>query len=107
MTYRTTSADQLAGPELTIREAWQRFHADNPWVYDKLLELCRFWVSRRPGQRLGIGMLFERLRWDLAIRTTGEPLKLNNNYRALYARKIMDEHPEFADLFQTRRLRSR
>jgi hypothetical protein len=105
-TYRRTEQDQLVGPERTIREAWQRFDRDNPDVYSRLLELCRIWIAKRPDQPLGVKMLFERLRWDIAIRTTGEPLKLNNNYTALYARKIMDEHPEFGDLFRTRRLRS-
>jgi hypothetical protein len=104
--YNVTEADQLFGPEQTIAEAFARFHAQNPRVYDRLVELCRRWVAKRPGQRLGVKMLFERLRWDLAMETTGEPLKLNNNYTALYAREIMEREPDLADLFETRRLRA-
>lgn len=102
-----TAQDQLVGPERTIREAWERFDRENPHIYDELVALARKWTAARAGHRLGIGMLFERLRWDLAIKTTGEPLKLNNNFRALYARKIMRQEPDLADLFETRRLRSR
>lgn len=104
--YTQTEQDQLFGPEKSIRASWERFDRDNPEVYSRLIELALTWVKARPGQPLGIGMLFERLRWDLALRTTGEPLKLNNNYRALYARKLMNEVPECHDLFRTRRLRS-
>lgn len=104
--YRATAGDQLVGPERTIREAWERFHADNPHVYARLVALARRWREARPGSRLGIAVLFERLRWDLAMETTGEPLKLNNNYKSLYARLMMDREPDLDGLFETRRLRA-
>ena len=105
--YRTTDADQLVQPKgQTIRQAWEEFDRANPQIYRELVRLARVWVDKRPDHRLGIKMLFERLRWDLAIKTTGEPLKLNNNYHALYARKIMAQEPDLADLFETRRLRN-
>jgi hypothetical protein len=104
--YRVTDADQWVQPSGSIEQAWAAFHAANPHVYAQLVDLARLWVAKRPGRHLGIGMLFERLRWDLAMRTTGEPLKLNNNYRALYARLIMEREPDLTGLFETRRLRT-
>jgi len=50
-------------------------------------------------------MLFGVVRYDHALRTDvdpAEPFKLNNNYRAFYARKIMAEVPELAGFFEVR-----
>lgn len=103
-----TEHDQLVlvGPgERKLRDNFERFHADNPHVYRELLALSYRWVERHPGRSCGIGMLYEVARWTLALRTEGEPLKLNNNYRAFYARKLMDE-PGLEGLFSTRRQRA-
>lgn len=90
--------------EGTIEAAFWRFHEANPQVYTRLVELARAWKKRRGGKKLGIGMLFEVLRWEVAMRTAGDQFKLNNNYRSLYARLIMDREADLAGIFDTRRL---
>ena len=92
--------------EKSLRESFLRFHEENPEVYDTLVQLSDRWLSRRPGEPCGIGMLYEVARWTISLRTKGEPLKLNNNYRAFYARRLMDEHPRFEGLFRTRKQRA-
>lgn len=88
----------------TIEADFWRFHTANPEVYAGLVNLTRVWLERRPGRKLGIGMLFEVLRWEVAMRTTGDDFKLNNNYRSYYARLIMSRNPDLAGVFDTRRL---
>lgn len=90
--------------ERTIDEAFARFHADNPQVYDELRMLA-VRARRRGARRIGIAMLFEVLRWRHTLRTDGRDFKLNNNYRSRYARMLMDE-PELAGCFETRGLRA-
>ena len=86
-----------------IQEAFQKFHTDNPHVYDELVALARGLVAA--GHRLiGIGMLFEVLRWQQMLATTGDTFKLNNNYRSRYARLIMDREIDLRYVFETRRL---
>jgi hypothetical protein len=51
-------------------------------------------------------MLVERLRWEYDTTTTGDPFKLNNDYRSRYVRKIVAEYPDLADAFETRTLRA-
>jgi hypothetical protein len=82
------------------------FHEANPHVYDRLVRLARGWKRRRPGQHVGMKMLFEVLRWQVAMETSdpSSDFKLNNNYTALYARLIMDREPDLDGLFETRRL---
>jgi hypothetical protein len=96
--------DHVGPPEgLTIEQAFRQFHFENPHVYDELLVLTRQ-AHRRGVRRLGIGMLFEVLRWRHALRTGGDEFKLNNNYRSYYARLLMLRNPELEGIFETRRL---
>jgi hypothetical protein len=105
---QTTIYDGHVGPapEKTIREAFLRFHHDNPHVYRELVTLAR--RARRAGaDRIGIGMLFEVLRWRHTLRTGGDDFKLNNNYRSYYARLIMAHEADLEGVFELRRLHGR
>ncbi|MCG7592438.1 hypothetical protein [Mycobacterium sp. PSTR-4-N] len=86
----------------TIADAFEQFHRDNPKVYIVLIRLAREWITRTGRHKVGISALFERTRWEIAITTNDPEFKLNNNYRAYYARLMMAEHPDLADLFQLR-----
>ena len=87
----------------SIETAFREFHADNPHVYDELVMLARR-ARSRGAVRIGIGMLFEVLRWRYTLRTVGDDFKLNNNYRSYYARLIMMREPDLAEIFETRQL---
>lgn len=88
----------------TLEEAFRAFHRDNPHVYDELRRLALELVDRGH-DRIGIGMLFEVLRWQEAMRTTGDcGFRLNNSHRALYARLLMDREPRLRGVFETRSL---
>jgi hypothetical protein len=96
----------VGADERTLRENFRRFHAENPQVYETLRRLAKQWVARHPGRPTGIGALFEVVRWEIAMATSGEPLKLNNNYRAFYARELMQNEPDLVGLFHTRKQRA-
>lgn len=91
----------------TIEESFQAFHSANSWVYAALVRLARD-MHRRGRRRIGIGMLFEVLRWQHSLATVdaSSDFKLNNNYRSRYARLIMDSESDLAGIFETRRLTS-
>jgi hypothetical protein len=80
------------------------FHQANPRVYEYL---CRFagQAIARGRRRLGIAMLYERVRWEVFLETTDEEFKLNNNHRAYFARLWLREHPDYPLFFTTRRVR--
>jgi hypothetical protein len=87
---------------LTLEQQFAEFHQANPHVYSALRHLAL--DAARHGRRLGIGMLFEVLRWQYAMTTTDEAseFKLNNNYRAFYARLLMEREPDLDGYFETR-----
>lgn len=91
----------------TLQEKFERFDELNPWVYRQLVRMTLDLVERGR-RRIGIGMLFEVMRWNWFMTTTDpdSDFKLNNNYRSRYARKLMDEYPELDGIFEVRELKA-
>ena len=86
---------------LTLPEQFAAFDEANPGVYGALRKLALDAVGQ--GWRRGsIKLFFEHLRWLHAIRTRGSQYKLNNNWHAFYARKLMANEDELADFFEVR-----
>lgn len=86
---------------LIIRLSFERFHRDNPQVFTRLREMAMAWQAAGH-KRCGLKMLFEVLRWEHGLRTTGEPFRLNNNYTAHYARLLMRHECDLEGFFETR-----
>ena len=77
------------------------FHEANPHVYSEVVRLAR--QARSHGRKkLGIAMIFEVLRWNRMVSTEHGEFKLNNSYRAYYARKAMEENRDLDGIFETR-----
>lgn len=89
----------------TIDERFTAFHQANPWVYTALVRLARS-MHDRGHSRVGVGMLFEVLRWNWSLHTidASSDWKLNNDYRSRYARLIAAQEPDLADVFELRKL---
>ncbi|MFF7258131.1 hypothetical protein [Streptomyces microflavus] len=85
----------------SITEQFRTFDAHNPHVYRALERM----VARRlaaGATRISLKHLFEDLRQQLPHGVAG----LNNSYTALYARQLIDEHPDWATAFELRRRRA-
>ncbi|MGW5868294.1 hypothetical protein ACWFRJ_39815 [Streptomyces sp. NPDC055239] len=85
----------------SITEQFRAFDAHNPHVYRALERLA---VRRLAAgaTRVSLKDLFVDLRRQLSNGVTG----LNNNYTALYARRLIDDHPHWAGVFELRRRRA-
>ena len=90
----------------SIDERFEVFHKANPHVYAELARLARR-LTKKGHKRLGIGMLWEVLRYSaMATQDPTGNFKLNNDYRSRYARMIMDRESDLADVFEVRKLQS-
>ena len=95
------TARDLYPDKLSIEEEAQRFHENNPQVAVELLSLAHQ-LRRRGHRRYGIAGLFEVLRYQRALSTYGSEFKLNNNFRAFYARFLMKYDPRLDGFFEVR-----
>lgn len=89
--------------EGTIEYEFIKFHEKNPDVYQKLREYAIEMYYRQ--RRVGISLLWERVRWDM-MDTKGDKYKLPNNFRSRYARLLMKQEPELKGFFRTTQLRT-
>lgn len=87
-----------------IQTRFEKFHRENPQVYTKLVDLAL--RAKASGHKsIGIGLLWERLRWFYTIETTTDnKFRLDNNHRSRYARLIMLNVPALNGFFKTREL---
>lgn len=93
--------------ERTIQQRFEVYHLENPQVYAELCLLARRAAKKGQG-RIGIGMLWEVLRWERFMNASdpSSTFALNNVYRSRYARLIMTREPDLKDIFETRKLTS-
>ncbi len=84
-----------------IEAAALEFHRQNPHVYIELRDLARRLLAKGR-THYGIGALFEVARFHRALETSEPAYKLNNNYRAIYARMLMENEPDLAGFFDIR-----
>ncbi|MDX2610989.1 MULTISPECIES: hypothetical protein [Streptomyces] len=85
----------------TITEQFHAFDAHNPHVYRALERMAARRLATG-ATRVSLKDLFEDLRRQLPYGVAG----LNNNFTALYARRLIDDHPRWAGVFELRRRRA-
>jgi hypothetical protein len=93
------------GEKSSMQLRFEAFHLENPHVLYAIVTVA-FFLKDKGFKRAGMKMIFERLRWEYAIKTKGEEeYKLNNNYTSYYARLVMCLEPELAGFFRLRGMR--
>lgn len=89
-----------------LARKWWKFHASHPEVGRELANLALRLV-RNGHRHLGIGMLWETLRYTTLVgrKPTERGPRLNDHYRAYYARWLMETDRRLAGVFATRATR--
>ncbi|MEV6512966.1 hypothetical protein AB0M61_43590 [Streptomyces sp. NPDC051642] len=85
----------------SITDQFRAFDAHNPHVYRALERMAARRLAAG-ATRVSLKDIFEDLRRQLPYGVTG----LNNNFTALYARRLIDDHPHWARAFELRRRRA-
>ena len=66
----------------SIAERFDTFHRANPHIYRRIVQIARQ-MQARGVRKMGISLIFERLRWLHFIEVkTDEGFKLSNDFRA-------------------------
>lgn len=93
--------DRPPARRLTVAQ-FLAFDRANPQVWE-LFRTFTLQVISRGFRNYGASGIWERMRWHMEVETpAGEPWKVNNDYRAFYARKFMLEYPEYLGFFRRR-----
>lgn len=95
----------------SIDEQFEKFHAENPHVYQGLLWLCR--KRQAAGhKRWSADAAIQVLRYAEDFKTAGVEVpalgrvRISDHFSACYARKMIAEFPEFDGFLELRRRRS-
>ena len=90
---------ELSVKEVTIILNCLEFHFDNPQVWDIFLKLTEDLILKNNKTTYGVAAVWERMRWEIEIVLQREDIahKLNNNYKAFYAR-LFDYYSPFTRL---------
>lgn len=86
-----------------LEEKFDIYDKENSHIY---LLFVKFTMEAKDSGRCNYSSkaIFERIRWFVDVETSGDTFKINNNYPAYYARKMMQDYPEFSGFFRTREL---
>ncbi len=90
----------------TIDEAFTEFHKKNPVVYEYFCRYVQQILDK--GKKLTSSkMILNRIRWEIYIElNSAEDYRINDAFTSRYARLFITDHPEHAELFEFRKLRS-
>lgn len=99
--YEEVCQHASTGQPLTLGQRFLRFHIANPHVYAEIVRIARD-LKGRGFRTCGMKLVFERLRWLVAIETKGDGFRINNSYTAFYARIVMEEEPDLRGFFRLR-----
>jgi hypothetical protein len=96
-------------PGKGLQERFEAFDAAHPEVYEEIVRLARTMLTKKKQHKikyLSMAMIFEYMRMQFVFesRHDREPYKLSNDFRSRYARKIMEQCPEFDGAFKLRDL---
>ena len=91
----------------TIKESFDRFHEQNPQVYEAFKEQVK--IALKAGKKkMSAKAIINFLRWSMFLETTDDTceFKINDSYSAHFARLFVERNPRFDGIFEMRNLRS-
>ncbi len=86
------------------KKSWWAWHKDNLLVWDYFERFALEAVAKNR-KKISHWLIINRIRWETAIVTTGEEFKISNDHIAFYARLWKATYPQYADLFNTKKMK--
>jgi len=76
---------------------------EHPEIYRQFRSLCDQYLAVRPDAVISARMVCQVIRWNTAIKATGDVFKINNNATPLLSRLYVLERPSKKFAFRTRK----
>ena len=84
-----------------VRTAFDKFHADNPHVYE-WFKRNALALQARGRTHYSARTMLHAFRFHTDMTTTDDTFKINNNWSPWYARMLMEDEPTLEGFFETR-----
>tara|TARA_R110002020_G_scaffold225802_3_gene435991 strand:+ start:1029 stop:1298 length:270 start_codon:yes stop_codon:yes gene_type:complete len=84
---------------------FKTYDKQNPQIWNEFKKYA-FEAKQKGFLRYSAYSIFEIIRWHTKVNGKGK-FKINNNFRPDYARKMMQEYPQFKGFFRTKELTSK
>jgi len=88
-----------------LQAEFEEFDKANPDVWAEFKAIA-FRLIEKGVKHYGAKAIFEVIRYKKTVETTGSEFKLNNDFTAYYARKFINLYPQYADFFETRKVKN-
>lgn len=82
---------------------FKMYHRENPEVWEEFKSMATQML--KVTDRYSHVTMIEVMRWNSDIKG-GDPFKINNDFKALYARLMIYHYSAFKDFFELRRMKS-
>jgi len=94
--------DLFARYDTNIKNRFKKYHAENPHVYETFKKLA-FKMLGTGRKKYSARTIFEVMRWDRDVKTTGDVFKIGNDFIPIYVRLLIYHYPiEFSEFFELR-----
>jgi len=80
---------------------FNKFHSKNPHVYEKFKELA-FRMKATGRKKYSTETIINVIRWHADLQTKGDVFAINNDFKSIYVRLLINDHPEFFGFFELR-----
>jgi hypothetical protein len=85
-------------------KTFQQYDQEHPEIYQVFKNIAEEFIKKGV-IKMGAKRIIEEIRWHKLVKTN-EYFKVSNNYTAYYARKFVNDHPQYAGFFNFKPLRS-
>lgn len=88
---------------IPLQQKFDAWIEANPNFWRMFCEFT-FELTRANIHKSSAWLVCNRIRWETALITRGNPYKISNDFIALLSRKFMQEFPEHQGFFQTKEM---
>lgn len=93
----------LTNPVTELERRFAQFHRNNPEIFQQIERRALVLAKVGERKRIGIAEIVEDIRYDGLTSSQGDRFKINNSFRAFYARLLIHRHSALASVIGLRR----
>ncbi|MAE54593.1 MAG: hypothetical protein CMK23_01220 [Porticoccaceae bacterium] len=83
---------------------WKAFHFENMHIWEEF-EKQTFELIKSGVTKSSPWLVINKMRWDHAIKTSGDDFKISNDFIAYYSRLFLARHPKHINFFTIKPLK--